>query len=201
MLRKSLILTIVLALSALHPACADEATEAALRDALQSTTAQLHTLQDQQAQMAAEDAQLRQQNAQMLVQLSTRPAAGPAASPADAGAAKALAAKNAELAKLAAQAAQLQEADTTAAAQNQQLRTSAATLTAQLHALSQSAQACNAANEKLVGIGNDILDKYAHMTVREVLADRDPFIGIARVKLENQLQTYRDGLMDETLAP
>jgi chromosome segregation ATPase len=51
-------------------------------------------------------------------------------------------------------------------------------------------------NRQLFAVGNEILDRYAGISVGDVLARREPFTGLKRVETENRIQDYRDRLLD-----
>jgi hypothetical protein len=56
-------------------------------------------------------------------------------------------------------------------------------------------------NAELFRIGSEILRRYERFGIGDALAAREPFVGIARVKLENQVQDYQDKLLDQKIKP
>jgi chromosome segregation ATPase len=52
-------------------------------------------------------------------------------------------------------------------------------------------------NRELFKLGNEILTRYEKFGMGDALAAREPFTGIARVKLENMVQDYSDKLADQ----
>ena len=56
-------------------------------------------------------------------------------------------------------------------------------------------------NAALFKIGNEILTRYEHYGLGEALAAKEPFVGITRVKLQNQVQDYSDQLADQRIKP
>jgi len=56
-------------------------------------------------------------------------------------------------------------------------------------------------NAELFRIGSEILKRYERFGLGDALAAREPFVGIARVKLENQVQDYQDKLLDQKIKP
>ena len=56
-------------------------------------------------------------------------------------------------------------------------------------------------NLALFTTGNEILDRYRKFSLGEAIAAREPFTGLTRVKLQNQLQEYGDKLLDQTAQP
>jgi chromosome segregation ATPase len=56
-------------------------------------------------------------------------------------------------------------------------------------------------NLELFKTANEILTRYEKFGLGEVLSAKEPFTGIARVKLENQVQDYQDKIADERVKP
>ena len=56
-------------------------------------------------------------------------------------------------------------------------------------------------NVELFRIGNEILKRYERFGLGDALLAREPFVGIAKVKLENQVQGYQDKLLDQRIKP
>jgi hypothetical protein len=56
-------------------------------------------------------------------------------------------------------------------------------------------------NVELFRIGNEILKRYERFGLGDALLSREPFVGITRVKLENQVQDYQDKLLDQRIKP
>ena len=54
-------------------------------------------------------------------------------------------------------------------------------------------------NIALFNAANEILDRYESYALGKSLAAKEPFIGNARVKIENQVQGYRDQILDSRL--
>jgi chromosome segregation ATPase len=52
-------------------------------------------------------------------------------------------------------------------------------------------------NRELFKLGNEILTRYEKFGMGDALAAREPFTGIARVKLENLVQDYGDKLAEQ----
>jgi len=52
-------------------------------------------------------------------------------------------------------------------------------------------------NMELFKIGNEILARYEKFSLGEALLAKEPFTGITKVKLENQVQDYQDKLIDQ----
>ncbi len=58
-----------------------------------------------------------------------------------------------------------------------------------------------AKNLELFRTGNEILTRYEKFGLGQSLAAREPFTGLARVKLENQVQGYQDKLIEQKIHP
>ena len=56
-------------------------------------------------------------------------------------------------------------------------------------------------NLELFKTANEILTRYEKFSLGEALSAKEPFTGIARVKLENQVQDYQDKIADERVKP
>jgi hypothetical protein len=55
---------------------------------------------------------------------------------------------------------------------------------------------CEARNKQLVKVGQDMLAGYRDLTLGDVIAIKDPVIGIARVDHQNRTQDFRDRILD-----
>ncbi len=58
-----------------------------------------------------------------------------------------------------------------------------------------------AKNLALYQLGGEILARYEKAGVGDALLDKEPFIGVSRVKLQNLVQDYRDKLRDQVVIP
>ncbi len=194
------------ALVVAQQARADETNEDRLRDALRQAVTQMRAAQDQAAQAAA-DAQ-RAQSAQAAVQVqldaaNAKLAAQPAIPPADLQRMKdALAAAQAQNAALQAGLAKWQAAYNTAAelarAKDEESQRAGAGLKADIKAL----DTCKAENAKLIDTAETILHLYQTQDFRSILLrSYEPFIGTAKVTLENTVQAYDDAIHDQAYVP
>ena len=55
-------------------------------------------------------------------------------------------------------------------------------------------------NLTLFNVSNEILDRYEGYSLGKALAAREPFIGTTRVKIENQVQGYKDQILDNRIS-
>jgi chromosome segregation ATPase len=51
-------------------------------------------------------------------------------------------------------------------------------------------------NQNLFNTANEILDRFRKFSLGEAISAREPFTGLTRVKLQNQLQEYGDKILD-----
>jgi len=56
-------------------------------------------------------------------------------------------------------------------------------------------------NDAMFKLGNEILTRYEKFGLGDALTAREPFVGITRVKFENLIQNYSDGLADQKIKP
>jgi chromosome segregation ATPase len=61
-----------------------------------------------------------------------------------------------------------------------------------LDGMTNAATACQAKNGRLVAFAQTLLDDYRKVGLGQVLASREPFLGLSRVKLENIVQDRED---------
>jgi chromosome segregation ATPase len=190
------------------PAWSQDTLESRLREALRSTTAQLHSLQDQNDTQSAELAKakaaidtLTQQNSELTAKLEAAGAMKAAPPPVDED----------QLAKLRAEVA---AANARAAALRNQLAASEAALrakTAEAQAQAAASAKTIAADQALIAAGRDtnrklqtvamsILDTYKSESFRAVwLKSYEPLLGMAKVQVENIMQDYEDKIRDQRL--
>lgn len=55
-------------------------------------------------------------------------------------------------------------------------------------------------NITLFSTANEILDRYESYALGKAISAREPFIGTTRVKIENQVQGYKDKILDNRIA-
>jgi chromosome segregation ATPase len=180
---------------------ADDATETELRAALQQSTSQIASLEDQvanlQAAEAPDTAMIEALKAQ--VQLLQKGGGAGAGAPASG---KELTSLRHQLAAQRAALASARVAYAAAAAAADAKTSANARLTAQLVALNTQMNSCTTKNAALFKIGNQILDAYSHKDdVFGVIANREPFIGFKRVQLQNIVQDDQDTLLDNQITP
>lgn len=158
---------------------------------LNDAQSQLASLQAAQASQADE----RKALADKVAQLAKRSADDQAASAKETEALKAkLSDQEAEMARLRQSVAQWKAAADKA---GQAARATAAQRDKQAAnevALERRVEDLSAKNAELFRIGSEILDRYEKFSLGAQFLAREPFVGRARVELENQIQDYDDKL-------
>lgn len=56
-------------------------------------------------------------------------------------------------------------------------------------------------NHAMFKLGNEILERYEKFGLGDALTAREPFVGITRIKFQNLIQDYGDGLVDQKIKP
>jgi chromosome segregation ATPase len=188
------------ALAAFAPAvrAAENPTEARLRDALRSTTAQLRAAEEEKARAQASEAALAKKVKELEARVAaeSRPRGNPRA---EAELRAALAAKTESAAKAGDALARLArcEAATQEAAEAGSARErERSELAAQIGPLEQRLRTCETRNAALFLTAREILERYEKVGLGDVLATREPFVGSKRVQLENLAQDYMDRLLE-----
>lgn len=189
--------------------------ESKLRDALRSATAQVRSLEDEKAALLAKQGQLESE----LKSLKTQGSAGAS----NAGLASqyervfaereqaykaAVDEFNSRLQEEHDQALRMQESaqkwktaydEVVAVARAKEGERAA--LTQQMAAASARIERCQAQNKALFALSSEILERYRNVGVTDVLASREPFLGLKRVELENLMQDDEDRLLDNRFDP
>ena len=75
-----------------------------------------------------------------------------------------------------------------------------ATLASEVIVHKRSIADLQAKNISLFNTANEILDRYENYALGKAIGAREPFIGTTRVKIENQVQGYKDKILDNRLA-
>lgn len=193
---------------------ADNDTEKRLREALRGATIQLRSIEDERATLLARQAETAKENEELRrnMEALTNELAGRSGSkkgePDRAASERAAAELAQRLEQQKEATARLNEtlekwkaAYSEAAAVARAKEAERARLATLSQGLSQRAGRCEASNAELVKIGTEILDRYAAQSLGDVLGTREPFLGFKRVELQNQVQDYRDKLLDQKATP
>lgn len=158
---------------------------------LDDAQSQLASLQAAQAAQADE----RKVLADRVAQLTKRSVEDQAASAKETEALKAkLSDQDAEIARLKQSVAQWKAAAEKASFVARATAAQRDKETANEVALERRAEDLSAKNAELFRIGSEILDRYEKFSLGAQFLAREPFVGRARVELENQIQDYDDKL-------
>ena len=187
---------VVLPFLAPASALADAATEAKLRDALRSTTAQLHALEDERAKWKDTETQLRQELETLRAQ------------PAPKNQDRTVTSLNRRLSEQNTANLKLREALDLCRAQNPgklpavaaQADAAAAdpekaALTATVKKLNERLVTAESQNASLYQVGKDLIDWMVQVGV----PSGEPFLGLKRVQLENIAQSYEEKLHEHRI--
>jgi len=186
---------IVSSLLAVLPAAAQTPSEAdRLREALRSATTQLRSLEDQRAQLQAKQAEAERQRDLLQKQID-----GYKAQVKDAEQAyqKAVDDFNQRISErddaLEKWKAAYEEAVTVARTKEAER----AKLDADATALKASNKSCEAKNGQLAKVSGEMLTRLNSANLLEFFAAREPIIGVKRVELQNMLQDYHDKIQEQ----
>jgi chromosome segregation ATPase len=172
-----------------------------LRETLRSTMQQLNDAQSQLASLQAAQASQsdeRKTLTEQVAQLTKRSADDQAATAKQIDALKAkLADQQTEMARLQQAVSQWKGAAEKAAAAGRAAAAQRDKEYAARVALTRRAEDLAAKNAELFRIGSEILDRYEKFSLGAQFLAREPFVGRARVELENQVQDYDDKLMEQ----
>lgn len=179
--------------------------EARLRDALRQLTIRVQTAEAEAATLKAAQADLESKNKTLAAQVDKiikESAADKAA------AEKAAAAADAKIAERDGELARTKEALEkwkTGHAQVVELakKTEAARVVADAKAKALDLRVADLTRKNLAlyKLGNEVLTRLEGFSYGAALAAREPFVGTTRVKLENEVQGYKDRLLDPKLKP
>lgn len=174
---------------------AQASTEARLREALRSATAQLHTLEEQQSLAQTREAEQKKQLEALRAELEAARAAAGKRSAGEGSALKARLAREQEAsAKLTASLAQCQKSAADSAEATRAKEEERARAAGEKDALSASVAACEQKKLALLHAGTQFLD----WLTGSGSGLCEPFLGLKRVELENRAQDYRDQILDLT---
>ena len=183
-------IAVAVAVLAASPAAA-QTMEDKLREPLRATVVQLRQVQDDQAALQAQKTAAEQERDALKTQLAAAKEQLAHSSVRSSGPSPEL---EAELAKY-------KDAYTQAAGNAQQAQAAHDKAQADLAGSQNLLNACEAKNTKLLKVGNDILDAYQSFDFGDALGANEPFIGTARVDLENTAQDFGDRLYNGKFDP
>ena len=187
------------------PASAARANEQRLREGLRNVTQQLRAAQSEKATLEAAATDRDRRVAELeaaLAAATARAAEEKAAADRTIGELRATAEKDrAEIQRTTQTLAKWKAAHGEAVAAFRRTETARAALERENVQLERRVEARERQNFELHRTATEILDRYTDFSLGRALAAREPFTGIARARLESQIQDYRDRVDDAKLKP
>jgi chromosome segregation ATPase len=193
-LRIALMATLALSVGAR----ADEVAESRLREQLRQTVTEMRQLQDDNTDLRIKLQAAEKQVAAPATAAPAELAELQAALDAQTSAADALRRQLTEL--LAAQERERQSS-AAALAEAKQQQSEAKRFETLFGEREGALTACRNDNAELVTISRELLQKYRNKGVFSTLRDKEPLLGLQRVKLENLAQDYHHRIIDATVPP
>src|SRR5215471_4581767 len=203
-MKAGLCFTPFLAVAVLAPARArgESPTEARLRDALRTVTAQLRALEDERTRWQATDAAQKKEIESLKADLAEQDhklRARSASSELKRQLAEETEANhklNERLTQCQTAARETEEANRSKEAEREQR---AAQQAAQVNLAVNRANACEQKNSQLYALSHELLERCEKLGFGEALLE--PFTGLRRVKLENLYQEFEDKLVEQKVQP
>ena len=189
----SVILASVSLTGSMHAADQD----ARVQQAMRNMSTRLRAAETERDSLQAAKAQSDQEKKTLTEKLDALTKQAAADSKALAAAKTQLAERETENAQLQDSLQKLQLSQTHAVEIAQKVDSDRAKLAAQVIELQRKLADREAKNVALFKLGNEILTRYERFGLGDALAAKEPFTGIARVKLENLVQDYQDKLADQ----
>jgi len=207
----ALVLTLIAGLSVATTRAADSDQEKRLRDALRAAVTQQRALEDERAVLQAKAAESERQIAALrarIEQLLKQAEQSEAGATKQAEREKAvtqlnerISAQNESIRSLRSALEKESKAHKTATADAGNKEAERVKLAGEAAELTRRVESCEVKNVGLFQVGSEVLDRFEKVDLGDVLATREPFIGIKRVELENLVQDYRDKLLDQKVTP
>ncbi|ALK09638.1 hypothetical protein [Blastochloris viridis] len=196
-MRRLIMLPFVVLLAFASPAHAQSETDR-LREALRSATAQTRSLEDQRTQLQAKVAEadrLRQSMQQQIDALRTQlKDVETAHRTAVETFNQRLEERNETLERW--KAAYAEAADVARSKDGERAK-----FESESKAFRASTKACEARNEALAKLGRELLQAYDDVHFGDVIAAREPVLGLRRVDVQNMLQDYRSKIREQKIKP
>jgi chromosome segregation ATPase len=181
--------------------------DARLKEMLRSTVTQLREIQDEDAALKAKQAENDAHVQDLTAQLATakqqladtqgKSKASEEAQQALLAAEDRAKAAEAQVTQEQSSLAKWQDAYKQAADVARQRDSDAKTLTATNSDLDRRITDCTAKNVELFNVGTDILTQYQNIDIGDLMARKEVFTQLARVKLQNAVQDYQNKLRDQ----
>lgn len=207
MLRNSLPVAVILAMSIVGAAVAADDTEMRLRDALRQAITQQRSMEDELVRLRAKSAETEKIVAALRAQVPANgeKSAQPVPDKAvldrmEAEFNRRLAAQNDALAKAGETLGKWKAAYQDAANMARSKESERAQLAAQLEGLTQRATTCEAKNAALFNVGKEILERLKNVSVADAISAHEPFVGLKSVEMQNLAQEAEDKLLDQKVS-
>jgi chromosome segregation ATPase len=171
--------------------------DARVQQAMRNMTTRLRAAETERDSLQAAKAQSDQEKKTLTDKLDALTKQATADSKALAAAKTQLAERETENAQLQDSLQKLQLSQTHAVEIAQKTESDRAKLAGQVIELQRKVADREAKNLVLFKLGNEILTRYERFGLGDALAAKEPFTGVARVKLENLVQDYQDKLADQ----
>jgi chromosome segregation ATPase len=188
-------LSIVVLVAGLLPALAHADSETdRLREALRSATAQTRALEDQRTGLQAKLAEADREKANLKAQVD---AAKARAAQVEKEYRQAVQDFNARLEERNQTLEKWKDAYEEASTVARTKDAERAKFEAESKAYLASTKACTTKNGALVKVGRELLDRYANVTIGDMMVAREPVFALRRVEIQNLLQDYRDKVLEQ----
>jgi chromosome segregation ATPase len=181
------------------------AAEARLRDALRQMTVRVQTAEAEAATLKATQTDLEAKNKDLTAKVeklikeavADKTAADKAAATAEAK----IAGRDAELVRTKEALEKWKAAHAQVTDLGRKAEAARIALAAKATSLEHRVADLTRKNLALFKIGSEVLTRLENFSYGTALAAREPFVGATRVKLENEVQGYKDKLLDPKLKP
>ena len=173
------------------------AQDARSQQAMRNMTTRLRAAETERDNLLAAKAQSDQEKKTLTERLDALTKQATADSQALAASKTQLTERETENARLQDSLQKLQQTQTHAVEIAQKAENERAKLAGQVIDLQRKLADRESKNLALFKLANEILKRYEHFGLGDALAAKEPFTGIARVKLENLVQDYQDKLADQ----
>lgn len=197
-MKKHLLLVGLLSTALSSAALGDDSEIDRLREALRSTSEQMHGLEDQrvalQSQLAASNQERDRLKGDVAAAKARIKAVEKAHREAVAEFNQRLEERNKVLEKWKAA---YEEAATVARDKDAER----AKFEAQATAFKASTKTCAERNVKLVAIGRELVERLKNVHFGDILAAQEPLFGLKRVEVQNLLQDYQDKILEQKAQP
>jgi len=171
--------------------------DARVQQAMRNMTTRLRAAETERDTLLAAKAQSDQEKKTLTEKLEALTKQATADSNALAAAKTQLAGRDTENAQLQESLQKLQVSQTRAVETAQKTESERAKLAGQVIELQRKLTDREGKNLALFKLANEILTRYERFGLGDALAAKEPFTGVARVKLENLVQDYQDKLADQ----